>query len=46
MQKLDGQRSTLDRQNKDLKVKLGELEQEVRGRVKSTIASLESKVRE
>jgi len=44
-QKLDGQRSSLDRQNKELKVKLGELEQEVRGRTKSTIASLEAKVK-
>lgn len=42
--KLEGQRSMLERQNKELKAKLSELEAEVRSKTKATIASLESKV--
>lgn len=42
--KLEGQRSMLERQNKELKAKLAELEAEVRSKTKATIASLESKV--
>lgn len=42
--KLEGQRSMLERQNKELKAKLAELEAEVRSKTKATIAALESKV--
>ena len=42
--KLEGQRSMLERQNKELKAKLAELETEIRSKTKSTIAALESKV--
>ncbi|MCL4134982.1 UNVERIFIED_CONTAM: hypothetical protein GTU68_042074 [Idotea baltica] len=42
--KLEGQRSMLERQNKELKAKLAEMESEVRSKTKATIASLESKV--
>lgn len=43
-QRLEGMRSQLDRQNKDLKQKLQELEGAVKSRYKSTIAALEAKV--
>lgn len=43
-QKLDNQRSTLERQNKELKEKLTELENTLRTRTKATIASLEGKI--
>ena len=42
--KLEGQRSMLERQNKELKAKLSELESEIRSKTKSTIAALETKV--
>ncbi|XP_045109524.1 myosin heavy chain, non-muscle-like isoform X10 [Portunus trituberculatus] len=42
--KLEGQRSMLERQNKELKAKLAELESEIRSKTKSTIAALETKV--
>lgn len=42
--KLEGQRSMLERQNKELKAKLAEMEAEVRSKTKATIAALESKV--
>ncbi|XP_042206669.1 myosin heavy chain, non-muscle-like isoform X10 [Homarus americanus] len=42
--KLEGQRSMLERQNKELKAKLAELEAEIRSKTKATIAALESKV--
>lgn len=42
--KLEGYRSMLERQNKELKAKLAEMESEVRSKSKATIASLESKV--
>jgi len=42
--KLEGQRSMLERQNKELKAKLSELEVEIRSKTKATIAALESKV--
>ncbi|XP_076043123.1 myosin heavy chain 10 isoform X2 [Oratosquilla oratoria] len=42
--KLEGQRSMLERQNKELKAKLSELEAEIRSKTKATIAGLESKV--
>lgn len=42
--KLEGQRSMLERQNKELKAKLAELEVEIRSKTKATIAALESKV--
>lgn len=43
-QKMENQRSTLERQNKDLKEKLAELENQIRTRTKATIATLEGKV--
>lgn len=43
-QRLEGMRSQLDRQNKDLKQKLQELEGAVKSKYKSTIAALEAKV--
>lgn len=42
--KMEGHRSMLERQNKELKSKLAELEGEIRSKTKSTIAALESKV--
>ena len=42
--KMEGHRSMLERQNKELKSKLAELETEIRSKTKSTIAALESKV--
>ena len=42
--KLEGQRSMLERQNKELKGKLAELEVEIRSKTKATIAALETKV--
>ena len=41
---MENQRSTLERQNKDLKEKLAELENQIRTRTKATIATLEGKV--
>lgn len=43
-QRLEGLRSQLDRQNKDLKQKLQELEGAVKSKYKSTIAALEAKI--
>lgn len=43
--KMEGHRSMLERQNKELKSKLSELDTEIRSKTKSTIAALESKVR-
>ncbi|KAK3091423.1 hypothetical protein FSP39_019778 [Pinctada imbricata] len=43
-QKLEGQRTSLERQNKEMKEKLQELENTIRTRTKATIAALESKV--
>ncbi|XP_061174920.1 myosin heavy chain, non-muscle-like isoform X2 [Saccostrea echinata] len=43
-QKMENQRSTLERQNKELKEKLAELENQIRTRTKATIAALEGKV--
>ena len=43
-QKLENQRSQLERQNKDMKEKLSELENQMRTRTKATIAALEGKV--
>lgn len=43
-QRLEGMRSQLDRQNKDLKQKLQELEGAVKSKYKSTVAALEAKV--
>ena len=43
--KMEGNKSMLERQNKELKCKLAELETEIKGRTKATISSLESKVR-
>ncbi|XP_074647185.1 uncharacterized protein LOC141903116 [Tubulanus polymorphus] len=42
--KLENTRMMLDRQNKELKVKLQEMETQLRTRSKATIASLESKI--
>uniref|UniRef100_A0A673J3T7 Myosin-9 n=1 Tax=Sinocyclocheilus rhinocerous TaxID=307959 RepID=A0A673J3T7_9TELE len=43
-QRLEGLRSQLDRQNKDLKQKLQDLEATVKSKYKSTIAALEAKI--
>lgn len=43
-QRLEGLRSQLERQNKDLKQKLQELEAAVKSKYKSTIAALEAKI--
>ncbi|XP_072561093.1 myosin-9-like isoform X1 [Paramormyrops kingsleyae] len=43
-QRLEGARSQLDRQNKELKLKLQELENTVRGKYKASITSLEAKI--
>lgn len=43
-QRLEGLRSQLERQNKDLKQKLQELEGAVKSKYKSTIAALEAKI--
>lgn len=42
--KHENERTILERQNKDLKAKLQELETQIRTRTKATIAALESKV--
>ncbi|XP_077426450.1 myosin-9-like isoform X1 [Vanacampus margaritifer] len=44
VQRLEGARSQLDRQNKELKLKLQELESTIKSKYKSTIASLEAKI--
>lgn len=43
-QRLEGVRSQLDRQNKDLKLKLQELEGTIKSKYKSTITTLEAKI--
>lgn len=43
-QRLEGMRSQLERQNKDLKQKLQELEGAVKSKYKSAVAALEAKV--
>lgn len=43
-QRLEGARSHLDRQNKELKLKLQELEGTIKSKYKSSIATLEAKV--
>ena len=43
-QKLENQRLALERQNKEMKEKLGELEGQSRARTKATIAALEGKI--
>jgi myosin protein heavy chain len=43
-QKLDNQRVALERQNKEMKEKLNELENTLRTRTKATIAALEGKI--
>ena len=43
-QKLENTRSSLERQNKDLREKLQEMENTARTRTKATIATLEGKV--
>uniref|UniRef100_A0AAR2KAQ4 Myosin-9 n=1 Tax=Pygocentrus nattereri TaxID=42514 RepID=A0AAR2KAQ4_PYGNA len=43
-QRLEGARSQLDRQNKELKAKLQELEGSVKSKYKSTITALEAKI--
>ncbi|XP_057699877.1 myosin-9-like isoform X2 [Corythoichthys intestinalis] len=44
VQLLEGTRSQLDRQNKELKLKLQELESTIKSKYKSSIASLEAKI--
>uniref|UniRef100_A0AAZ3PLF1 Myosin-9 n=1 Tax=Oncorhynchus tshawytscha TaxID=74940 RepID=A0AAZ3PLF1_ONCTS len=43
-QRLEGTRAQLDRQNKELKLKLQELEETVKSRYKASIAALEAKI--
>lgn len=43
-QQLEGARSQLDRQNKELKLKLQELEGTIKSKFKFTITSLEAKI--
>lgn len=43
-QRLEGARSQLDRQNKDLKLKLQELEVTIKSKYKSSITTLEAKI--
>ncbi|XP_041640173.1 myosin-9-like [Cheilinus undulatus] len=43
-QRLEGARSQMDRQNKELKLKLQELEGTIKSKYKSTITSLEAKI--
>ncbi|XP_061839948.1 myosin-9-like isoform X1 [Nerophis lumbriciformis] len=43
-QRLEGTRSQLDRQNKELKLKLQELEGTIRSKYKSSIATMEAKI--
>jgi len=43
-QKLDNERNLLDRQNKDLKVKLNELEVQIKTRSKAAMQALETKI--
>ncbi|CAJ1053644.1 myosin-9-like isoform X1 [Xyrichtys novacula] len=43
-QRLEGARSQLDRQNKDLKLKLQELEGTIKSKYKSSISTLEAKI--
>lgn len=43
-QQLEGARSQLDRQNKELKLKLQELEGTIKSKYKFTITSLEAKI--
>ena len=43
-QKLESARMLLERQNKELRAKLGEMEAQMKTRSKATIASLESKI--
>lgn len=43
-QRLEGARSHLDRQNKDLKLKQQELEGTIKSKYKSSIATLEAKI--
>jgi myosin protein heavy chain len=44
-QKQENARMQLERQNRDMKAKLSELESQMKTRSKATIASLESKIR-
>ncbi|XP_069053297.1 myosin-9 isoform X1 [Lepisosteus oculatus] len=44
MQRLEGARSQLDRQNKELKMKLQELEGTVKSKYKATITAMEAKI--
>uniref|UniRef100_A0A4W5RUX4 Myosin-9 n=1 Tax=Hucho hucho TaxID=62062 RepID=A0A4W5RUX4_9TELE len=43
-QRLEGARAQLDRQNKELKLKLQELEETVKSRYKASVAALEAKI--
>jgi len=43
-QRLEGARSQLDRQNKELKLKLQELEGAIKSKYKSSITSMEAKI--
>lgn len=43
-QRLEGVRIQLERQNKDMKLKLGELEGTIKSKYKSSILSLEAKI--
>ena len=43
-QRLEGARSQLERQNKELKLKLGELEGTIKSKYKASISALEAKI--
>lgn len=43
-QRLEGARSQLDRQNKELKLKLQELEGAIKSKYKSSVTTLEAKI--
>ena len=43
-QKIDGERSLLDRQNKELRTKLTEMENQLKTKLKAGIQALESKI--
>ena len=43
-QRLEGARAQMERQNKELKLKLGEMEGTVKSKYKAAIAALEAKI--
>jgi myosin protein heavy chain len=43
-QKIDAERSSLDRQNKDLRAKISELDSQLKSNKKATVQALESRI--